>query len=76
VLTIIDRFIRGHAILLGLVIMALFLTAFMTNYLRQENARRDAILAEQNISLAEYPLTMKMELRDEGDDAIFFRYTV
>ncbi|CAG8974486.1 hypothetical protein HYALB_00011636 [Hymenoscyphus albidus] len=70
------RFIRGHAILLGLVTMSLFLTAFMTSYLRYENSRRDALLEEQCSSTEDFTITMKQEEREKGDDAIFYRYTV
>ena len=48
----------------------------MTTYLRRENARRDAIFSQQNISREDYSDEMKWEEREKGDYASFYRYTV
>lgn len=45
-------------------------------YLRHENARRDALASQRNISLENYSEEMKSEEREKGDDATFYRYTV
>jgi hypothetical protein len=66
------RFIKGHAILIGLLSMSFVLTAFMTVYLRRENARRDAL----GVNPEEYSIEQKEEQREKGDEASFFRYTV
>ncbi|KAH6666232.1 major facilitator superfamily domain-containing protein [Halenospora varia] len=70
------RFIKGHAILIGLTTMSLVLTVFMTIYLRNQNARRDVLLKQQNVTLDDYSEEMKIEQREKGDNAIFFRFTV
>jgi hypothetical protein len=59
-----------------MIFMSLCLTAFMTMYLRRENARRDALASQRNISLENYSEEMKCEEREKGDDATFYRYTV
>lgn len=56
--------------------MSLVLTAFMTVYLRRENARRDQVLIGQAITLEEVSDEIKWEQREKGDDATFYRYTV
>ncbi|KAF4626079.1 hypothetical protein G7Y89_g12079 [Cudoniella acicularis] len=66
------RFIRDHAILIGLVSMSLVLTIFMTIYLRRENARRDALLSEQHVFLENYRIETKIEQREKGDNALFY----
>lgn len=43
----------------------------MTIFYRRENARRDAILADGG-----YTDEQKVEEREKGDDAMFYRYTV
>jgi hypothetical protein len=59
-----------------MISMSFILTAFMTTYLRHENARRDAIFSEQNISREDYSDEMKWEEREKGDYASFYRYIV
>jgi hypothetical protein len=59
-----------------MVFMSFILTAFMTTYLRRENARRDVISNQRNISGEDYSDEMKWEEREKGDYASFFRYTV
>jgi hypothetical protein len=66
------RFIPGHAALIGLTSMSFVLTAFMTIYLRRENARRDAL----GLKPDEYTYEQKEAQREEADEATFFRYTV
>ncbi|KAH7076523.1 major facilitator superfamily domain-containing protein [Paraphoma chrysanthemicola] len=62
----------GHGILLGLCGLTMLLAAFMTVYLRRENAKRDAA----HKSPSEYSFA-EMELeKDKGDNATFFRYTI
>jgi hypothetical protein len=70
------RFIKGHCILIAMISMSFILTAFMTIYLRRENARRDAIFSQQNISREDYSDEMKWEEREKGDYASFYRYIV
>jgi hypothetical protein len=54
--------------------MALFLTLFMTTYLRFENARRDKAAAERGEKVyTEEEILAHMEL---ADNAPGFRYTV
>ncbi|TQS37032.1 hypothetical protein Golomagni_02506 [Golovinomyces magnicellulatus] len=70
------RFVPGHLILIALVSMSFIITSYMTLYFRHENVRRDAQLATRNISLEDCSNDMKLEERDKGDNAVFFRYTV
>jgi hypothetical protein len=70
------RFIKGHAILIGLISMSFILSTFMTYYYRRENHRRDAVLRNKNMTIGDYSSDMKWEERERGDDATFFRYTV
>jgi hypothetical protein len=70
------RFIKGHAILIGLISMSFTLSTIMTYYYRRENARRDSQLHSRNMTIADYSSEMKWEEREKGDDATFFRYTV
>jgi hypothetical protein len=71
-----DRFIKGHAILIGLVSMSFALSTFMTCYFRRENLRRDAALRGRNMTVGDYSSEMKWGEREKGDDATFFRFTV
>ena len=75
-LTVFGRFVKGHVTLIGTITMSVLLTVFMTLYLRHENARRDALLVAQGFSLEEVSTTTRLEEREKGDDATFFRYTV
>lgn len=52
--------------------MSFVLSAFMTMYLRKENARRD----RKYKRLEEYTVEEKRVERHLGDNASFFRYTV
>jgi hypothetical protein len=70
------RFTKGHAILIGLTALGFILTAFMTLVLRRENSRRDLLLSEQHLTLDSFTDEMKVDQRDRGDDATFFRYPV
>jgi hypothetical protein len=56
--------------------MSLILTLFITTYLSRENARRDVLLREQNLTLENFSDDMKSAQRAKGDGASFFRYTV
>jgi len=69
------RYFQGHGLLLGTITMSLVLSIFMTLYLGRENARRDALMAEQNMTLDDYTDEMKDAEREMGDDATFYRYT-
>jgi hypothetical protein len=75
-LTLQFRFVKGHTLLVGLVSMSFVLTSFMTFYFRRENARRDKVLEGMGVTLDEYSNHLKLEEKDKGDDAVFFRYTV
>ena len=66
------QFVRGHAILIGMLSMSTCLQIFMTLYLRRENARRDA----EYKPLDQYTPEDKAAEREKGDNATFFRYTV
>lgn len=70
------RYYSGHGLLIATTFMSFVLCGFMTLYLRKENARRDAILAEKGLRLEDYTDEMKDAERECGDDASFFRYTV
>ena len=70
------RFVKGHAILIGLVSMSFILSTVMTCYYRRENLRRDAIMRGKNMTIGDYSSVMKWEEREMGDYASFFRYTV
>ncbi|QPC71278.1 hypothetical protein HYE68_002030 [Fusarium pseudograminearum] len=66
------RYFPGFGTLLGLQIMALILSIFMTIYLRRENARRDATHKDPSL----YTEAEKHAEREKGDNATFFRYTI
>lgn len=66
------KFITGHSILIGMISMSVILSAFMTAYLRRENARRDREFKDPALYTTE---EMDAE-REKGDYASFFRYTV
>ncbi|KAG8624752.1 hypothetical protein KVT40_007819 [Elsinoe batatas] len=66
------NFVTGHSILLGFISMSFLLSAFMTTYLRRENARRDREYKRPE----EYTEEERMLEKDKGDHATFFRYTV
>ncbi|CZT49129.1 related to allantoate permease [Rhynchosporium secalis] len=70
------RFITGHSVLITLISMSFVLTSFMTIYYRRENARRDAICADRDITHGEYTEEMKWQDRERGDNAVWFRYVV
>lgn len=62
----------GHSALIGFCAMSCVLSAFMTIYLRRENARRDREYKRPE----EYTAEERMAERHLGDNASFFRYTV
>lgn len=66
------RFIPGLAILIGLNVMAVTLSTFMTFYYRRENARRDREYKAPEL----YTEEEKAKERTKGDYASFFRYTI
>lgn len=66
------RYLSGHLTLLATTAMSCVLCAFMTLYLRRENARRDGA----HKAPAEYSIDEKLAEKDCGDNATFFRYTV
>ncbi|CAL3973203.1 hypothetical protein PZA11_005501 [Diplocarpon coronariae] len=70
------RFIPGHATLASTVAMSFMLTAFMTTWLRRENARRDQWALENNRQPENYTEQEKNAERELGDYATFYRYTV
>lgn len=63
------RYFQGHGLLLGTITMSLCLSIFMTLYLSKENARRDALMKEQNMTLDDYTDEMKDAEREKGDYA-------
>ncbi|KAK2628784.1 hypothetical protein QTJ16_001887 [Diplocarpon rosae] len=67
------RYIKGHALLIGIIGMAFFLTLFLNIYLRFENTRRDK--AELDTG-AEYSEDEKRAHMEMADNAPWFRYTV
>ncbi|KAG0633986.1 major facilitator superfamily domain-containing protein [Tuber brumale] len=70
------RFFSGHGLLIATTTMSLSLCCFMTMYLRKENARRDALMSSQGLTLEGYSDDMKDSEREMGDNATFFRYTI
>lgn len=76
ILTIDLRFIEGHTILISLLSLAFVLTAFMMTYYKMENSRRDAKDAERGLTADTYTPEMKLQQKDDGDDATFWRYTI
>jgi len=70
------RYFSGHGLLIATTSMSLALCCFMTTYLRKENARRDALMVEQGLTLESYSDEMKEAEREKGDNATFFRFTV
>jgi sugar phosphate permease len=70
------RYFSGHGLLIATTTMSLSLCCFMTIYLRKENARRDALMASQGLTLDGYSDDMKDSEREKGDNATFFRYTI
>lgn len=63
------RYYSGHGLLIGTTTMSCFLCIFMTWYLRKENARRDALMAEKGYTLESYTDEMKESERESGDNA-------
>ncbi|KAF5868703.1 putative high-affinity nicotinic acid transporter protein [Botrytis fragariae] len=70
------RFIEGHTIFISLLSLAFVLTALMMIFYKTENNRRDARDAEQGLTADTYTPEMKLQQKDEGDDATFWRYTI
>lgn len=63
------RFFSGHGLLIATTSMSLSLCCFMTAYLRKENARRDALMVSQGLTLESYSDEMKDSERENGDNA-------
>lgn len=68
----VPRYLSGHVTLVGMSLLSAACSVFMTWYLRRENARRDAEYKNPQ----DYTLEEKMQEREKGDNATFFRYTV
>ncbi|TLD34771.1 high-affinity nicotinic acid transporter [Venturia nashicola] len=66
------HFRQGYTASIALSAMSLTLSAFMTMYLRKENARRDREYKRPE----DYTVEEKLLERHLGDNASFFRYTV
>ena len=66
------RYIRGYAILIGILSMSTCICTFMTIYYRRENTRRDREYKKPEGYTAE---ERALE-REKGDAATFFRFTV
>ncbi|KAK8140201.1 hypothetical protein PG984_000267 [Apiospora sp. TS-2023a] len=69
------RYIKGHSILIGFVVMSFFLTLFMITWFRRENARRDA-LTQQQIGDQELTEEQKKMERELADNVPWFRYSI
>ncbi|KAH8723651.1 high-affinity nicotinic acid transporter [Phaeosphaeriaceae sp. PMI808] len=67
------RYITGHSILIGFVSMAFFLTLFMSNWFRLENARRDKVALETGSQ--ELTIEQKLLEKELADNVPWFRYT-
>lgn len=65
------RYLSGHLTLVGMTTLTASFSAFLSWYLRQENARRDCEFKPPD----EYSIEEKMYESDKGDNATFFRYT-
>ena len=63
------RYFSGHGLLIGTITMSMTLCVFMNFYLRHENAKRDAAMAAQGLSLDSYTSEMKFAEREKGDNA-------
>jgi len=70
------RYFSGHGLLIATVTMSLLLSLFMYIYLKRENARRDALMQSQGLTMESYTEDMKYSEREKGDNATFFRYTL
>lgn len=66
------HFYPGHGTLIGTLSMSLVLQIIMTIYLRRENKRRDAMYKPPS----EYTEEERIQEREKGDNATFFRYTI
>jgi hypothetical protein len=63
------RYFSGHGLLIGTVSMSFLLSLFMHLYLKKENARRDAAMQSQGLTLESYTEDMKHSEREKGDNA-------
>lgn len=63
------RYFTGHGLLLATTTMSCCLCVFMTLYLRRENARRDALMTGQGLTLEGYSDEKKDAERERGDNA-------
>ncbi|OAQ59459.1 high-affinity nicotinic acid transporter [Pochonia chlamydosporia 170] len=66
------RYLSAYLTLVGMMTLTSACSAFLTWYLRKENASRDAEYKAPD----EYTIEEKMQESDKGDNATFFRYTV
>ena len=66
------RYYQGYGSLIAVLTMSTILSAFMTVYLRLENARRDRV----GKAPADYTPEEMIAEREKGDNASFFRYTI
>ncbi|KAK3686212.1 putative nicotinamide mononucleotide transmembrane transporter protein [Podospora appendiculata] len=66
------KYYSGFGTLLAFQVAAAILSTFMTIYLRRENVRRDAVHKPPH----EYSEDERVNEREKGDNASFFRYTV
>lgn len=63
------RYFSGHGLLIGTVTMSTILCIIMHTYLVRENARRDADMQAQGLTLDDYTEEMKYREREKGDNA-------
>ncbi|KIY00304.1 uncharacterized protein Z520_03989 [Fonsecaea multimorphosa CBS 102226] len=67
------RFIKGHAIVLGFLSMAIIMTVSAVFWMKHENKRKDAEIERYRDSGEHHP-HFERSLEDEGDQHIAFRY--
>lgn len=63
------RYFSGHGLLIGTITMSMILCVFMNIYLKRENARRDAAMVAQGLTLDSYTSEMRLAESEKGDNA-------
>ena len=71
------RYVMGHGVVLGFVVLGLVAAPLNAMLLKRENMKRDKWQAEQDkLPDSEKTMFTVQELRDQGDNAKEFRYTI
>lgn len=65
------RYIRGHGVSLSMVGMGVLIYAFLWQWYRRENARREAGEVDEK-----YSGLSEDELKELGDESPHYRYTI